>query len=120
MSDKKPEIKSVIEAVREISPLMERICKEGSCYRFYELLKVIYPDAKAFYNDEMHVLTKIGDTYYDITGEVKPAKKPIEMTQRDVKWQKEMVSDLRLIATSYSARAKKDRDKFLNDVDSVV
>ncbi len=41
----------------------------GSCYRFYLILKEVFPDAIAYYDGD-HVITRIGDKYYDITGMV--------------------------------------------------
>jgi hypothetical protein len=52
-------------------PLVE-IYTSGSCYKFYELLKYIFPEAKAYYTkDRNHIVIKIGDNFYDITGKVK-------------------------------------------------
>lgn len=39
----------------------------GSCYKFYLILKEIYPDAVAYYDSD-HIITKIGSMYYDIEG----------------------------------------------------
>lgn len=44
----------------------------GGCYKFYLILKQVFPEAIGYYNDA-HVITRIGDKYYDIDGEVKPA-----------------------------------------------
>lgn len=41
----------------------------GSCYRFYLILKEVFTDAQAYYDCD-HVITRIGDKYYDITGSV--------------------------------------------------
>lgn len=41
----------------------------GGCYYFYGMLKERFPHAEAYY-DHDHIITKIDDTYYDITGEV--------------------------------------------------
>lgn len=38
----------------------------GNCYQFYEILKVVFPDAEAF--DVGHVITKIDGNFYDIRG----------------------------------------------------
>lgn len=42
----------------------------GSCGQLYKILKEIFPDAIA-YEDGCHVITKIGDKFWDIKGEVK-------------------------------------------------
>lgn len=41
----------------------------GSCYQFYLVLKSVIPDAEAYYDGD-HVITKIRERFYDITGEV--------------------------------------------------
>lgn len=41
----------------------------GNCYKFFLLLKERFPRAKGYYNSD-HVITKIGNRYYDITGQV--------------------------------------------------
>ena len=38
----------------------------GNCYQFYEILKIVFPDAEAF--DVGHVITKIDGNFYDIRG----------------------------------------------------
>lgn len=45
----------------------------GGCFQFFRILKSIFPEAVA-YSDCNHVITKIGDRFYDITGEVKIGK----------------------------------------------
>lgn len=40
----------------------------GGCYKFYLILKKVF-DGRGFYNSN-HVITKIGDVYFDIDGEV--------------------------------------------------
>lgn len=53
---------------------MHIIYTHGSCYKLYEILKTVYPDAVAYYRysyEDSHVITRIGRKYYDINGEVK-------------------------------------------------
>lgn len=46
---------------------------EGDCYKLYKLLKLVWPEAEAWYDFvKGHVLTQIGQTFYDIKGEVVP------------------------------------------------
>ncbi|MEM9990626.1 MAG: hypothetical protein AAF738_02615 [Bacteroidota bacterium] len=52
---------------------MPNIFSFGSCWNFYELLKLVFPKSVAYY-DCNHIITRIGDRYYDITGEVAPNK----------------------------------------------
>lgn len=41
----------------------------GGCYQFYRILLSYFPEAEAYY-DQDHVITKIGERFFDITGEV--------------------------------------------------
>ncbi len=59
-----------ITAIRESFFGAELIYTRGSCYQFYKILKVVFPNAVAYY-DSNHVITRICNKYYDITGEVK-------------------------------------------------
>ena len=59
-----------IESLRESYPGAEKMYLQGGCYRFYHILKALFPRAKAFY-DSNHIITEIEGFYYDITGEVK-------------------------------------------------
>jgi hypothetical protein len=66
-------ITAFIQSIRESFPDSVRVYTLGSCYRFYLILKNIYPAAEPYYNIiEGHVITKIDGRYYDITGEVSP------------------------------------------------
>ena len=94
-----PEIEEFITTVREISPLMETICKNGSCYRFYLLLKKVYPTAEPHYDENYHVITNIGNRFFDISGEVKlPKARP--MTDEEIEFQKHFVCELSFSAIS--------------------
>ena len=62
-------ILDVITTIRNSFPNAVEVYTSGSCYKFYLILKAIFPKAKAYYNSD-HVITRIGDQYYDITGEV--------------------------------------------------
>ena len=63
------EIILFIDTLRESHPRMEHIFMFGGCMHFYFLLKTLRPDAECYY-DLHHVITKIDDRFYDITGEV--------------------------------------------------
>jgi hypothetical protein len=56
-----------IKSVRESFGASIAVYTCGNCYQFYEILKVVFPDAIA-YESGGHVVTKIGDDYYDIRG----------------------------------------------------
>lgn len=66
------EIEKLISRIRDCHPNMHLIYKFGGCYRFYLVLKVIWPEAEAWW-DYSHVYSKIGKAWYDIDGKhVKP------------------------------------------------
>lgn len=91
-----PDIESFIGRVRNLSPLMTKICTEGSCYRFYLLLKEVFPDAEAYYDKYFHVVTLIDGGFYDISGEIQPentVKMNLVQKQRAMK----RYADLRII-----------------------
>jgi hypothetical protein len=56
-----------IDSIRNSFIGSEYVYMNGSCYQFYKLLKLHFPNAMPFYIDG-HVITKIGDSFYDITG----------------------------------------------------
>lgn len=58
-----------IEVIRSSNPYSKQIYLKGNCYSFFKILQSKYPEAEAYYDGD-HVITKIEDTYYDITGKV--------------------------------------------------
>lgn len=66
-------ILELIRSIRESFPQAAHVYTHGGCYRFFLILKQVYPEADAYY-DSNHVITRIGDRYYDITGEVQPKR----------------------------------------------
>ena len=77
----KPE--SLIKALRETDGYIAEIYLNGGCYRFYKFLKVVYPKAEPYITqDKQHVVTKLGSTYYDITGKASGVYQPL--TKEDV------------------------------------
>jgi hypothetical protein len=58
-----------IQVVRNSFKGAEFCYLNGSCYRFYLILKEVFPEAIAYYDGD-HVITRIDDRYYDITGQV--------------------------------------------------
>lgn len=63
------EILTFIRLIRESHPDMVNIFTRGSCWNFYKILKNRFPTAVAYY-EVGHIITKIGDRFYDITGEI--------------------------------------------------
>lgn len=65
------EVLAFLAAMRDVHPDMPRYGLNGGCFRVYLLLKQCFPGAEAWY-DSNHVITKIGDAFYDIRGQVEP------------------------------------------------
>lgn len=63
-------VESFIAKVRDSFIGSQQVYTEGSCYHFYLILKEVFPDAEPWYDNE-HIVTKIGDKFYDITGEIR-------------------------------------------------
>lgn len=59
-----------ISVVRDSFIGSQQVFTEGSCYHFYLILKEVFPDAECWY-DQDHVITKIDNRFYDITGEIR-------------------------------------------------
>lgn len=61
----------LITALRNTDGYIETIFLKGGCYQLHLFLIVIFPYAVPLINAERdHVISKIGQTCYDITGEV--------------------------------------------------
>lgn len=62
---------NIINALRKTDKSIEVIYMNGSCYRFHLFLKELYPNAIPYMSqDKDHVITKINNEFYDITGKV--------------------------------------------------
>jgi hypothetical protein len=59
---------NLIQSIRESFGASIAVYTMGNCYQFYEILKVVFPDAEAYW-DGNHVWTKIEGKFYDIRGE---------------------------------------------------
>ena len=66
------DIEEFLKELRESANIQYKIFTEGSCFRLYRILKVISPKSKPYWSDrDNHCITRIGEKYYDIGGEVK-------------------------------------------------
>jgi len=72
-------VEEFISTIRDSFIGSQQVYTEGSCYHFYLILKQVFPDAEPWY-DEDHVVTKIDNKFYDITGEV---RKDLNMSKFD-------------------------------------
>ena len=73
------EVLKLITAIRESFDDSVKVYTQGGCFRFYLILKSVFPDAAAYY-DMDHIITKIGDKYYDINGEYTDLKNYLPLT----------------------------------------
>jgi hypothetical protein len=67
MENIKINVEEFITAVRSSFGGSIAVYTMGNCYQFYEILKVVFPNAEAYF-DGNHVWTKICGNYYDIRG----------------------------------------------------
>lgn len=63
-------VEAIISRIRDSFIGSQQVYTEGSCYHFYLILKEIYRGAEAYYDGD-HIVTKIDDKFYDITGEIR-------------------------------------------------
>ncbi|ABO50334.1 hypothetical protein Dred_1809 [Desulforamulus reducens MI-1] len=103
-TSKKDCVLGFIQLIKETAPKeMTRIFTQGGCYRFHLILKVVFPEAKPYKvgfcrNPKqmgredfipLHVISKIGNRFYDINGEFKLKNQKrynilAEMTEADI------------------------------------
>ena len=84
------DVANVVDVIRRFAPDMRHRCLHGDCYQFHLFLKEMFPDAVPYMNRERdHVVTRIGDDFYDVTGRVgsahgKAASRYHEMDAKEV------------------------------------
>jgi len=79
------DIEKIIESLRNSDRYIEAIFTEGSCYKFYLFLRTIYPHAEPYFTeDNEHVVTRVGDSFYDITGNVNGEQCYTPMSDDDI------------------------------------
>lgn len=67
------QITHVLAELRGAIPDAVHIFTAGGCFRLHLILRAIWPEAEPWYDGD-HVITKIGNHWYDITGEVLPQR----------------------------------------------
>lgn len=67
---KSANVESFIAKIRDSFIGSQQVYTEGSCYHFYLILKEVFHNAEPWYDNE-HIVTKIDNKFYDITGEVR-------------------------------------------------
>ena len=76
------QILAFIKTVRESFNFAEEVYTEGSCFRFYLILKGLVPSASPYYVHG-HVHTLIDGKTYDITGQTFPCLDDVEPMDAD-------------------------------------
>ena len=67
-------VNEFLTALRESADIQYCVFTQGSCFRLYQILKIIEPKAEAYWSDlDNHCITKIDGKFYDIGGEVSSA-----------------------------------------------
>lgn len=66
---KHQKILNFISLIRNSHSKMTDIFTQGSCGDFYKILREVYPESIPYYNSN-HMITRIDDKYYDITGQI--------------------------------------------------
>lgn len=66
---KQQKIINFISLIRNSHPEMVNIFSFGSCFNFYLILRNVWPESIPYYNIN-HVITKIDNNYYDISGQL--------------------------------------------------
>lgn len=66
---KHQDILNFIATIRDSHSMMIEIFTKGSCLNFYYILRKVYPESVPYFNVN-HIITKIDDRFYDITGQV--------------------------------------------------
>ena len=87
MEKTKPD--TFIQAVRESDLYIKNIYLSGGCYQFFKILKTVFVESEPYINETKdHVVTKIRNEFYDITGVVKGKFSPLEDEEIDMceKW----------------------------------
>ncbi len=65
-------INEFLKELRDSADIQFKIFTEGSCFRLYMILKIIFPQAEAYWSDlDNHCITKVDDKFYDIGGKIK-------------------------------------------------
>lgn len=79
------EILDFIKVIRESFHDSVIVYRFGACYQFYKILKHIFPEARAYFDDEDkdHILTKIGGRFYEVKGEYLNPKKTTLLSKKD-------------------------------------
>jgi hypothetical protein len=60
---------TIIDVLRNSDRYIESIYTMGGCYQFHLVLRTLYPQAMPYLSkEEDHVVSKIDNVFYDITG----------------------------------------------------
>lgn len=80
-------IESLIKTIKNSFKGSDYVYTAGSCYKFYEVLKEVFPEAKPLINQEgQHIVSLIDGKCYDINGLVKNPDDFGEMTKEQIEY----------------------------------
>ena len=71
MNKKQKEVLTFIKILRQSFSDASTVYTFWGCYWFYEIIQYLYPEAIWYMYDNSHILCKIWEVYYDITGIIK-------------------------------------------------
>jgi len=71
------EIYKFLEAFRACVDNAEEIYTKGKCYEFHLIMKSIWSEAIPYTNGD-HIISRIGNSYWDVTGKVLIKYEPME------------------------------------------
>lgn len=71
---------TIIRTIRESFTGSVEVYTQGSCYKFYLILKSIFPQSEAYYDND-HVITEIDGLFYDINGKANKTERHIKMSE---------------------------------------
>ena len=74
------DVERFIAKVRDSFIGSQQVYTEGSCYHFHLILKEVFEDAVPFWDGD-HIISKIDNKFYDITGEVAKPNGSCEFNQ---------------------------------------
>lgn len=71
---------TIIRTIRESFMGSSDVYTKGSCYKFYLILKSIFPQSEAYYDCD-HVITEIDGCFYDINGKAEKTDRHLKISE---------------------------------------
>ena len=111
ITKKDREILDFIASIRTSFPCAQIVYTFGACYGFHKILVHQYPESTAYFDDEKrnHIVTKIGNNFFDICGLVKVDEDEITLLtdEHHIYWETVVGSQrIELIAAKYEKHCR--------------